>query len=150
MKITVRHYVDLTVDDFHDLIALRIAVFVVEQNCPYLELDGKDKKAYHLIVRNESAKITGTLRIFAPGSIYNEACIGRVASHPEHRNEKLGHRMMEAAMEFIEKQFGHCPVRISAQSHLCNFYAKYGFATTGHEYLEDGIPHSEMLYIPQK
>ncbi|MBK8924432.1 MAG: hypothetical protein IPM74_00675 [Crocinitomicaceae bacterium] len=66
MKITVRHYVDLSLDDFHDLIALRIAVFVVEQNCPYLELDGKDKKAYHLIVRNDSGKITGTLRIFLP------------------------------------------------------------------------------------
>ncbi|MBK8924431.1 MAG: GNAT family N-acetyltransferase [Crocinitomicaceae bacterium] len=82
--------------------------------------------------------------------MYAEACIGRVASHPDHRKEKLGHHMMEYAMTFIANQFGNPPVRISAQSHLCNFYAKYGFIKTGNEYLEDGIPHSEMIYVPQK
>lgn len=150
MTVEIHHYVDLDKDDFHDLIALRIAVFVVEQNCPYIELDGKDKKAYHLIVKNEAKKIVGTLRIFAAGIAYNEASIGRVASHPDYRHLKIGHLMMKHAMDFIHHQLNKVNVRISAQTHLCNFYANYGFVATGHEYLEDGIPHSEMLYDSSK
>lgn len=146
MKVEIHHYVDLEKDDFHDLIALRIAVFVVEQNCPYIELDGKDKKAYHLFVKNETNNIVGTLRIFAAGIAYNEASIGRVASHPDYRHLKIGHLMMQSAMDFIQNELNKPNVRISAQTHLCNFYAKYGFVATGHEYLEDGIPHSEMLF----
>jgi ElaA protein len=149
MTLQIVSFTDLSTLDFHDMTALRIAVFVVEQNCPYMELDGKDKAAFHLLVKNDQGMLVGTLRILKAGVSYPEVSIGRVASHPNHRHEKLGHFMMKEAMEFIRKTMQNPSVRISAQSHLCDFYAQYGFVKTGKEYLEDDIPHAEMLFTPQ-
>lgn len=150
MMVEIKHFSALTLGDFHDLISLRIAVFVVEQNCPYQELDGKDRDAYHLIVRDPEAGIIGTLRILKPGVSYNEVSIGRVASHPLHRTKKLGHRMMQEAMAFIRSTMKNPDIRISAQSHLCRFYETCGFNSTGKTYLEDDIPHTEMLFRAPK
>ena len=144
MEISIKHYSDLSPNEFHDMIALRISVFVVEQNCPYQELDGLDKDAFHLIAQEENA-IIGTLRILKAGIVYPEIAIGRVASATNSRDKKLGHLMMKEAMLFLESNFPSSAVRISAQTHLCNFYRKYGFVETGKNYLEDGIPHSEMI-----
>lgn len=145
MKTIIKHYSELSKDEFHDMIALRIAVFVVEQDCPYQELDGLDKDAYHILVLEDEV-IIGTMRLLKPGVAYNELAIGRVVSHQEHRNKKIGHLMMEAAMEFINNELKLDSARLSAQSHLKKYYSKYGFVATGKDYLEDGIPHSEMLY----
>lgn len=147
MEISIKHYDELSTDEFHDIIALRIAVFVVEQDCPYLEIDGLDKDAYHLQAVFEG-KLVGTLRILKEDVVYRERAIGRVASHPDYRHLKLGHTMMKSAMDFMRNEFGTTPIRISAQTHLVPFYSKHGFASTGKEYLEDGIPHTEMLYQP--
>jgi ElaA protein len=147
MTLLIKPYPELSLDDFHDLVALRIAVFVIEQNCPYQDLDGKDKKAFHLIIRDiKTNEMIGTARILPAGVSYEEVSIGRVASHPEFRNRKIGHVMMKAAMQFVKDELNNASIRISAQSHLCNFYAQYGFKSTGKEYLEDDIPHTEMLY----
>lgn len=146
MQIEIKHYRDLTKDEFHDIISLRIAVFVVEQDCPYLELDGLDKDAWHLMVKDENAHIIGTLRILKEDVVYKEFAIGRVASHYDHRDKKLGYKMMEKAMNFIQTEKGNKNIRLSAQSHLSEFYGKLGFKKTGKEYLEDGIPHCEMLF----
>lgn len=140
-----KHFNDLTLIEFHDIVSLRIKVFVVEQNCPYQELDGKDKKCYHLLCRNEKGALVGTFRILPPGLSYQEASIGRVVIDNEYRGLKTGHKMMEEALNFIEKEFGSSNVRISGQKYLENFYEKHGFTTTGKEYLEDGIPHVEMI-----
>lgn len=145
MEVQIKHYKDLSKDEFHDLIALRIAVFVVEQDCPYQELDGLDKDAYHMLIW-EDASIIGTMRMLKPGVAYDELAIGRVVSDPNHRGKKMGHLMMEAAMEFIKNELKLNSARLSAQSHLKEYYSKYGFVATGKDYLEDGIPHSEMLY----
>jgi len=150
MTAEIKAYQNLSTDDFHDIIQLRIAVFVVEQNCPYQDLDGKDKKAFHLMLKNEEGKLVGTARILPAGVSYNEVSIGRVASHPDHRNEQLGHAIMTVSMQFVLEMWPECDVRISAQSHLCNFYSKHGFVKTGKEYLEDDIPHSEMLFTFNK
>jgi ElaA protein len=145
MKIEIKHFNDLSIRELYDMISLRVAVFVVEQNCPYQDLDGLDLDAYHLLIKEENSTIA-TLRILKPGVVYKEVAIGRVASDAKKRHLKLGHKMMEESMNFIKDTLKENKVRLSAQTHLTDFYAKHGFKLTGKSYLEDGIPHSEMLY----
>ncbi|NOQ72051.1 MAG: GNAT family N-acetyltransferase [Crocinitomix sp.] len=145
MTTEIKHFSELTQDEFHDTIALRISVFVVEQDCPYQELDGLDKDAYHVLIKEEG-KVIGTTRILKPGVAYAETAIGRVVSATDKRHLKLGHTLMEASMRFVKDEMKEQAVRLSAQSHLKGYYARYGFVPTGKDYLEDGIPHSEMLF----
>ncbi len=144
----VKHYPELTTNEFHDIIALRLKAFVVEQNCSYLDLDGKDKKCYHLICRDGFGKVVATARILPPGISYSEVSIGRVVLDQEIRGKGIGHKLMEQSMKFINEEFGAVPVRISAQKHLENYYNTHNFFSTGKEYLEDEIPHVEMLNTP--
>src|SRR5574343_404893 len=144
----VKHYPELTTNEFHDIIALRLKAFVVEQNCSYLDLDGKDKKCYHLICRDGFGKVVATARILPPGISYPEVSIGRVVLDQEIRGKGIGHQLMEQSMKFIKEEFGSVPVRISAQKHLENYYKTHNFINTGKEYLEDDIPHVEMLNTP--
>ncbi|MEY4603091.1 MAG: hypothetical protein RIT43_383 [Bacteroidota bacterium] len=146
-SLQIKHFSELTLREFHDIIALRIEVFVIEQNCPYQELDGKDIKAYHLIGRNGKGDLTATLRILPAGVSYPEVSIGRVVTHQMARGTGLGHEIMKDAHRFVLEEFGKVPVKLSAQSHLIDFYKQHGYLETGKEYLEDGIPHSEMLKI---
>lgn len=141
----IKHYSDLNINEFHDLIALRLEAFVVEQNCAYLDLDGKDKKSYHLICRNGKGDIVATARILPPGIAYKDAAIGRVVIKDEIRGHGIGHDLMERCIKFASTEFGNCPILISAQKHLEKYYEKHGFLSTGKEYLEDGIPHVEMI-----
>lgn len=145
----IKHYRDLSLNEFHDIIALRLEAFVVEQNCAYLDLDGKDKKCYHLICRNGKGDVVATARILPPGLSYEETAIGRVVLEEELRGEGVGHDLMDRCVDFCLKEFGHEPIRISAQKHLENYYEKHDFKSTGKEYLEDGIPHVEMLLTPK-
>lgn len=143
MIIEIKHYKDLSKDEFHDIIALRISVFVVEQDCPYQELDGRDKDAFHILIK-EGDEIIATSRILKPGVAYTEVAIGRVVSSINSRHLKLGHALMKAAIAFVLNDMNEHEIRLSAQTHLRGFYEKHGFVATGKEYLEDGIPHSEM------
>ncbi len=142
---SIKHFEKLSLEEFHDIIALRINVFVVEQDCPYQELDGKDKNAYHLILYSDKNVIIGTARILLKGVSYPEVAIGRVVIDEDYRHLKLGHKIMEDSLTFIREKFGNENVRLSAQSHLVGYYAAHGFVSTGKEYIEDGIPHTEML-----
>ncbi len=146
----IKHFSELSTAEFHDLMQLRIGVFVVEQNCAYLELDGKDKKSYHLICRDGLGKIIATARILPQGLSYPEISIGRVVVDESFRGTGKGHELMDFVMHFCHDEFGLVPIRISAQTHLVPFYEQHGFETTGKAYLEDGIPHSEMLFTPIK
>ncbi|MCE3294895.1 MAG: hypothetical protein K0R65_609 [Crocinitomicaceae bacterium] len=141
----IKAFDDLSVREFHDILQLRVNVFIVEQNCPYPELDGKDLLSFHVIGRDQNGRVAATARILPPGVSYPEVSIGRVSSHPDFRGKGVGHPLMEAVLSFIEKQFGAVPVRISAQAYLLEYYKKHGFVPTGKEYLEDDIPHVEML-----
>lgn len=143
-----KHFQELSTSEFHDIIAVRLKVFVVEQNCSYLDLDGKDKKCYHAICRDGKGKILATARIVPPGISYIEVSIGRVVIEETIRGEGLGHELMHHCIEFIHAEFGIVPIRISAQKHLEKFYNGHLFFSTGKEYLEDGIPHVEMLLTP--
>lgn len=140
-----KHFSELSLVEFHDLLQLRINVFIIEQNCPYPELDGKDKKSYHITGRDELGKVVATARILPQKISYDEVSIGRVACDINFRRAGLGKELMQEIMNFIDSEFGQVSVRISAQAYLVKFYEKYGFISTGKEYLEDDIPHVEML-----
>jgi ElaA protein len=146
----VKHFSEISIIEFHDLMALRIKIFVVEQNCPYQEIDGKDIKSHHLIGRNDLGNIVATARILPQGLSYKEVSIGRVAIDESAREKGNGHVLMVKCMEYINQQFGPTNVRLSAQSHLEKYYQKHGFESTGKEYLEDDIPHVEMLFELKK
>lgn len=146
----IKHYRDLSLNEFHDIIALRIQAFVVEQNCPYQDLDGKDKKCYHAFCRDGKGNIISTARIVPPGLIYDSAAIGRVVIQEEFRGSGIGHDLIQECMNFCHLEFGNAAIRVSAQKHLENYYEKHHFVSTGKEYAEDGIPHVEMLYTPNQ
>ena len=148
MKILIKHYTELSTSELYEILALRIAVFVVEQNCPYHETDFKDQAAYHLMIHDNDI-LVGVSRILPPGLVYNEAAIGRVASLKKMRGKGIGHEIMKASIKFINEKWIQSNIRISAQTYLVKFYEDHGFNLTGKSYLEDDIPHEEMLLVTQ-
>jgi len=145
MRWTLKRFDELTLDEFHDILQLRINIFVVEQNCPYPELDDKDRFAYHFFGTAETGQIVAYTRIFEPGFNYKEASIGRVVVHDKFRHRKLGYELMSRSIGQVEKLFDTREIRIGAQSHLKDFYGSLGFSSTGEDYIEDGIPHTYMV-----
>jgi ElaA protein len=131
-------FADLSLADLYAVMALRQRVFVVEQHCPYLDADGLDAGAWHLIVKTK--QIVGGLRVLPAGARFPEMSIGRVCTAPEVRKMGLGREMMRRAIA----KFGDRPLTLSAQSYLRRFYEEFGFVVVGDEYLEDDIPHMKM------
>ena len=139
----------LTTDELYRILALRQAVFVVEQTCPYLDADGRDRDASHLWTdAADGTRALACARLFAPGARYAEACIGRVATAAEARRTGLGRALMREAIARLTAAHGPVPIRIGAQRYLERFYGELGFVTASPEYDEDGIPHVEMLLVP--
>ena len=145
MQWILKKFNDLTVDEFHDILQLRINVFIVEQNCPYPELDDNDKIAFHLFGINQENKIIAYTRIFKPGDYYKEAAFGRVVVHQDYRNQNIGFQLVEQTIIEIHKLFENTNIKIGAQTYLNNFYQSFGFHQVGDDYIEDGIPHIHML-----
>lgn len=139
---------ELTRDVWYAIAALRLDVFVVEQDCPYQDFDGKDQLSRHVWAVDESQQVLAYARIVAPGVSYAEPSIGRVVTALAARRSGLGKELMNYALGEVARCYGKSPVRISAQSYLIKFYTEFGFRSVGVEYLEDGIPHTEMLYTP--
>ena len=135
---------ELSCDGLYDLLALRAAVFVVEQDCPYQDLDGQDRDARHLLGRSEDGTLVAYLRAFEPGGVYAEVTIGRVVASGARRGERLGTRLMEEGIRQSQATWGPEPIKLSAQAHLERWYGSLGFVTCGEGYLEDGIPHLPM------
>ena len=136
---------ELTVDEYFEILHLRTAIFVVEQDCPYQEVDEKDRLAFHLFGRAENGEVITVTRILPTGISYNEISIGRVALKKEFRGKGIADELMKETLKFISQQFGKQSIRISAQQYLINYYSKHGFTQIGETYLEDSIPHVEML-----
>ena len=145
MNFSIKQFNELTTTELYALLELRSEVFVVEQNCVYQDLDGIDQQSIHLLFYNE-LDLIGTLRIVPKGLIYNEIAIGRVCLSKKFRLKGNGKALMEAGIAYVMKEEKQA-IRISAQAHLEKFYAQLGFKSTGKAYLEDGIPHLEMLLI---
>ena len=133
----------LSLTEMYSLLQLRSQVFVVEQNCVYQDIDGKDAKALHLMGEYDG-KIVAYCRLFKSGDYFQEASIGRVVIDAKYRDKKWGHEMMKQAIAGIETHFKETKIIISAQLYLQKFYESHGFVQTSEMYLEDDIPHIEM------
>lgn len=133
----------LSVHELYEILRLRSEIFVVEQNCVYLDLDGKDQKALHLFGTFEG-KIVAHARLFKPGISFVHASIGRVTVDAKHREKKWGHELMRQAIAGILDHYGETEITIGAQLYLKKFYESHGFVQTSEMYLEDDIPHIQM------
>jgi ElaA protein len=141
---TVKKFEELTINELYDLLALRAEVFVVEQNCVYQDVDGKDTKALHVLGK-ENNNLVAYTRIFKPGDYFKEASIGRVVVSPNVRGRKLGYDLMKQSIEAVKTYFQTTNIHISAQCYLMDFYKNLGFEPRGESYLEDDIPHIAMF-----
>jgi len=139
----IKHFSELSTIELYSLLQLRSEVFVVEQDCVYQDIDGKDEKALHVLgyYNNELAAYS---RLFDKGYYFEETSIGRVVVSPKYRNKKFGHDLMKVSIEAINKNFNATAITISAQEYLKNFYESHGFVQTSEMYLEDAIPHIQM------
>lgn len=142
---TYKHFASLTTQELYTILSLRSEVFVVEQNCVYLDTDNKDVDAWHLC-GCEKDTLVAYVRILAPGVSYEEASIGRVLTNPAFRKNGYGVDLMKLAIEKTLQQYGVQKIKIGAQLYLLNFYSNLGFIQTSEVYMEDGIPHIEMLF----
>ena len=145
----ISEWEDLSRDELHAFLRLRIDVFVVEQNCPYPELDGKDQYSLHMFTEHEDLSkgnpVEAYLRIVKPGFSYNEPSIGRVATSKSARGKGLGKELMQKALIECANRWPNSGVRISAQEYLIKFYEDLGFKVSSDPYFEDAIPHVQMF-----
>ncbi|MDL2144140.1 GNAT family N-acetyltransferase [Flavobacterium tructae] len=144
LKWKIKPFEALNVNELYDLLKLRSEIFVVEQNCVYLDLDGKDKKALHLIGEYEG-KTVAYVRLFDAGISFDNASIGRVVVDANYRDRKWGHDLMREAIAAIKSNFDKDAITIGAQLYLKKFYESHGFVQTSEMYLEDDIEHIEMV-----
>jgi len=147
MKINwkLKPFAKLSLQELYDIMVLRQAVFIVEQDCPYMDADGKDQKSHHFMGYDDKLGLVAYTRIVEPGVSYKEVAIGRVISSEKVRGKGVGIQLMELSIKQVNDLYGNVPIRIGAQCYLERFYRSFGFEPTGYEYLEDGIPHMEML-----
>jgi ElaA protein len=129
----------------HAILKARCDVFIVEQNCPFPDIDDRDQTALHLAAWTKERQLAAYLRIHAPHSTYQEPALGRVLTTAPFRGTGIGRQLIEQGLKQIEAHYPGLPVRIGAQSYLIPFYGAFGFEIASEEYLEDGIPHTEML-----
>jgi ElaA protein len=136
----------LTPQQLYEILQLRNEVFVVEQNCVFQDADGKDPESLHLMGRDESGKLIAYTRLLPKGLAYPDyASIGRVVTSPAARRIGLGTPLMKKSIEILYQLFGEQDIKIGAQAYLIHFYTSLGFRDIGKPYLEDGIPHLEMI-----
>ncbi len=152
MHFHFKHFSELTLDELYAILAARQEVFIVEQNCPYLDADGYDNKAHHLwsVLPNhnpdDSTAIGAYMRIFAPDIKYvGESSLGRIISTAKARGTGAGRRLVQEGIAHCQRMYPHVSIRIGAQQYLEQFYGSFGFVTVSEPYMEDGIPHIEMV-----
>jgi len=142
---TIKNFDDLTPHELYAILQLRSEVFVVEQQCVFLDADGKDQLCFHIMGMENNSLLAYT-RLVPAGISYAEPAIGRVVTSPQARNRGAGRQLMEYSINQCHILFGRCAIRIGAQVYLQKFYTSLGFRPEGEIYLEDGIQHIEMVY----
>jgi ElaA protein len=143
MNFIIKYFPELTLVELYEILQIRSQIFVVEQDCVYQDVDGKDQKSLHVYSKKNN-KIVAYTRIFKPGDYFENASIGRVLVAPEERKFGFGHDLMKASIKAIKTHFKSDKITISAQKYLKYFYESHNFVQVGEEYLEDGIPHIKM------
>ncbi len=142
MELIIKDFYQLTNDELYDILKLRVEVFVVEQNCPYQDIDDYDKQAIHVYYK-ENGKIQAYIRVFPENVTYEEASIGRVISIK--RRCGLGTQIMKVGINLIKDRFKSNKIKIGAQLYAREFYGNLGFVQSSDVYIEDGIPHIKMI-----
>lgn len=140
----IKPFSKLSTEELYQILKIRQEVFIVEQTCYYIDADGYDQQAVHIWAES-AGEILAYSRVFEPGIKYAEASIGRVLTNPKYRKNNLGKILIRFSIDTIEARFRTRSIRISAQDYLLSFYSEFGFEDTGKKYLEDDIPHTEML-----
>jgi ElaA protein len=135
---------ELTLLELHDLLRVRLDIFVVEQNCPYSEIDGMDPLCTHVIGKTEAGELIATARIAPAGTIYGECSIGRVVVKEEFRQFKIGKELMDISISYCQNTMEVKTVKIAAQLYLKKFYSSLGFEQISEVYPWDGIDHIDM------
>jgi ElaA protein len=143
IQFQIKRFNELSITELYEILQLRSEVFVVEQNCVYQDIDGKDKKALH-VLGYFNDELVAYSRLFDKGYYFEEASIGRVVVSPKFRDKKFGHDLMRVSIAAIKDDFNQTAITISAQEYLKKFYESHGFVQTSKMYLEDDIPHIEM------
>ncbi|SHF72177.1 ElaA protein [Salegentibacter echinorum] len=144
MVLLIKTFRELSLEELYELLQLRSQIFVVEQDCVYQDIDGKDADALHIIGKKDG-KIVGYARCFPPKYYFEEAAIGRVLVKESQRKYGYGHLILKASINAIAKHYKTQEIKLSAQQYLTAFYESHGFMQIGEGYLEDGIPHIAML-----
>ena len=145
MKWHFAKFADLSPPDLHDLYQARAAVFVVEQKCPFQDVDGADPQCWHLIGRGDDGSVQAYARLVPPGVKYEEPSIGRVLTMAAARRSGAGRELMRESIARAERLWPGRALRIGAQQYLEKFYGEFGFETASAPYDEDGILHIEMV-----
>jgi len=144
LHFVVKSFENLSIDELYKILRLRAAVFVVEQDCVYQDIDNKDQKALH-VIGSKNNEVVAYTRIFNQGDYFDMASIGRVVVSQKQRKYGYGHDLIKESSMAIKKYFGADTIKISAQTYLKKFYKTHNFKQIGEEYLEDGIPHIAMI-----
>ena len=142
MKLEIKPWKKLSREQITDIFSLRSEVFIVEQECPYQDVDGKDETADHVMLRVDN-ELVGYTRVFPENTYFKEASFGRAVVKKTHRGEGYGHLLVDKSLEYLKSK-KQSSIKISAQSYLKDFYSSHGFMAKGEEYMEDGIPHTAM------
>ncbi len=144
----LKKFKELSPIKLYNIMSLRAEVFVIEQKCIYQDADGKDAQSFHLMGFDTADKLIAYARILPAGLSYKEVSIGRVVIPKKLRRKSIGKELMLKTLDSVKNIYGNVPIRISAHMYLKEFYTELGFVTVGDEYLEDNIPHLEMLKMP--
>ncbi|RBP00226.1 GNAT family N-acetyltransferase [Rossellomorea aquimaris] len=144
MNWKLKSFHELSTDELYRILQVRTQVFVVEQHCPYLEADGKDVHSYHLY-KEENGEMVAYARLLPAGVSYKEPSIGRVLVKEGYRRKGLASELVKRGLDFIHDELGERSVKIQAQEYLREFYGSFGFRAITETYLDDGIPHIDMV-----
>ncbi|MBU9722931.1 MULTISPECIES: GNAT family N-acetyltransferase [Bacillaceae] len=144
MTWVLKDFQELDTAELYTILAERVNVFIVEQECPYPEIDGKDDEAFHLFYKKDG-QIAAYARLFRAGDYYEEASIGRILVKEDYRKQTLGRELVDKAISVLRDEFNETKIKIQAQNYLREFYSSFGFEPVTKVYLEDDIPHVDMI-----